>query len=281
MPTRLPRLWWIAFCLGLTAGQATADTLHIIELRHRPATEVQALIQPLLRADEGISGSGYRLFLRASESRRREIEQLVTTLDVASRQLTVTVRQGVAHDDRQARDAVSVEMDIGNRGRVVISGDASAAGARGQNRLSYRSQRQSSSADETHTQVLRVQDGQRAFIRVGQSAPVVERVLLLTGRREAVLAQGSRYQDFTTGFDLLPRVRGDRVQLEITPRLTDTRGADGSYRFQELQTTVTARLGEWIDVGELMGQSSEVNRAILAGERSQARERAIFSIKVE
>jgi len=271
MPTGLRRL---ALVVCLIASQAVADTLHVIPLRHRPVAEIQSLIQPLLHADEGIGGSGYQLILRATETRRREIEQLIAKLDVAARQLTVTVRHGVVREERRARDAVS--GDVGGRARVIIPGDNGAGPG-----LRYRGERSTSTGNSAFSQVVRVQDGQRAFIRVGQSVPAVERVLILTGRRAAVVAQGVRFEEFTTGFDVLPRVHGDTVELEITPRLTSPRSADGTFRFQELRTTVTIRLGEWIDLGVLLGETSDVNRAILNSARSQANERATVALKVE
>ena len=272
MPTSLRGLALVA-CL--IASQVVADTLHVIALHHRPASEIQPLVQPLLRADEGVSGSGYQLILRASDARKREIEQLVAKLDVAARQLTVTVRHEIVHDEQRARDAVSGRVDIGNRARVTIGDNSVDPGLR------YRGERSKSSGDSAFSQVIRVRDGQRAFVRVGQSVPSVERVLTLTGRRTAVVAQGIRFEEFTTGFDVLPRVRGDTVQLEITPHLTSPRSADGTYRFQELRTTVTARLGEWIDLGLILGESSDVSRAILNSARSQTSERATISMKVE
>ena len=96
----------LALLACLIASQAIADTLHVIGLRHRPVAEIQPLIQPLLRPGEAVGGSGYQLILRATDSRRREIEQLVAKLDVAARQLIVTVHHGSLHDDQRARDAV-------------------------------------------------------------------------------------------------------------------------------------------------------------------------------
>src|SRR5581483_6057260 len=106
-----------------------------------------------------------------------------------------------------------------------------------------------------------VQDGNSAFIRTGQSVPAVERVLVLTGQRAAIAASGVRFEEFATGFDVRPRVIGRTVQLEITPRLAGPPSADGTLRFSELRTTVTARLGDWVDLGALVGHRSEVNRA--------------------
>src|SRR5581483_4983582 len=105
--------------LFLAAAAVNADTLHIIETRHRPASEIEQVLRPLLRPDEALSASGYRLILRASDARREEMERLVAALDVAPRQLTITVRQGIGFDDKRQRDAVSGEVGVGSRGRVI------------------------------------------------------------------------------------------------------------------------------------------------------------------
>jgi hypothetical protein len=270
----------IAALLVLVAGiTVAADSLHVIELRHRLANEIEPVVRPLLRPDEGLTGSGYQLFLRASEPRRDEIRRFVAALDVAARQLTITVRQSLGHDDKRQRDAVSGEVGVGARGRVIV-GEREGT-ARGRDSLQVRSERRNSSSEESKLQTIRVQDGKRAFLRVGQSVPVVEHIIVLTGRGAVLTSQGLAARDLTTGFDVLPRVRGDVVLLEITPRLAGPNTADGTLRFQELQTTVTARLGQWIDLGSVVGESSEVHRAILQSGSAQSGERATISLKVE
>lgn len=272
----------LVFLSLLPAVPALADTLHTIALRHRPAVELQPLIEPLLRAGEAVSGTGFQLILRASESRREEIERLVARLDVAARQLTITVRQGVTREQRQARDAVSGEVEVGQRERIVIPDATDGHRAGDRDGLRYRLDRRESNAASQKTQILRVQDGQRAFIRIGQSARTVERVLALAGRRRLVPVENAHYQDFVSGFDVLPRVRGQTVLLEITPTLASpAQGGAGTYRFHELQTVVTARFGEWIDLGEIVGASSEINRAILQSANMRSAESTGIYVKVE
>lgn len=279
MPTRRLR-WFTAFLVLFAAGAPAADALYIIPLRHRPAHEIEPLLRPLLRSDEALSASGYQLLLRARETRRSEIERIVATLDVAPRQLTVTVRQATAQEDRRKRDALGAEADVGSRGRIIV-GEGGEREGRGRASARYRFERRSTTADQARTQMLRVQDGSPAFIRVGQAAPVVERIIVLTGRGAAVAAQGIALRDFSTGFDVLPRVRGDVVHLEITPRLSGPTASAHLFRFHELQTTVTARLGEWIDLGAIARQSSEVHRAILQSAARQSGEQVSITLKIE
>lgn len=264
--------------LLLAATALPADTLHVITLRNRPAAEIESAIRPLLRPDEALSATGYQLLLRASEARRQEIEKMVAALDVAPRQLMVTVRQAVERTDARRHNSISGDIDVGSRGRVSVG---EGTGDRRRDGVRYRIERRESTVDNAQTHTVRVQDGQRAFIRVGQSVPVVERIVVMTGRGPTLAARGLTLHDFTTGFDVLPRVRGERVQLEITPRLSGPRSAEGLFQFQELQTTVTTKLGEWIDLGAMIGDASDVHRAILERSSSQSGERMSITLKVE
>src|SRR5436190_20548413 len=83
-------------CAFLLNAAVAADTLQVIELHHRSAAEVEPILRPLLKPDEALSATGYQLILRVNETRRAEIERLVATLDVAPRQLLLTVRQTTA-----------------------------------------------------------------------------------------------------------------------------------------------------------------------------------------
>jgi type II secretory pathway component GspD/PulD (secretin) len=124
-------------------------------------------------------------------------------------------------------------------------------------------------------------DGQRASIRIGQSVPHVKQILAL-GRRQILIAQGIELQDVTTGFDILPRVHGDRVRMEITPRLSTLRdSATGLADFRELSTTVEIRLGEWIDLGTILGHRNEIDRAILESAATESGERRTIRLKIE
>lgn len=269
-----------ALFVFLAAGAFAADMLHIIPLRHRPAEEIAPLIRPLLRSDEGLAASGYQLVLRASAPRRSEVERMIAALDVAPRQLTLTVRHSLALGSERRRDSVGGDVAIGSRGRVGV-GDGDEHEGRRRDSLRYRFERRTTANDAAHTQMLRVQDGSPAFIRVGQSAPVIERIVVLSGRAGVVAAQGIALRDFSTGFDVLPRVRGDVVHLTITPRLAGPRETGNVFRFQELQTTVTARIGEWIDIGAVAARSSDVHRAILESASTATGERAAIAVKVE
>lgn len=268
----------------LACAVYASDSVHIIELQHRPAAEIAPALRPLLRPDEALSATDYRLIVRMRYARVKEIEQLVRQLDVARRQLTVTVRHTTTDDSNRTRQAVRGELELGKRGRVVVPGrteDNRGTVTGRRDGLEYQAENRRSASRSDQTQSLRVQDGATAYIRAGQSVPHIQRILTLSGGRP-VLLEGVALHDVTTGFEVRPQVRGDTVQLDITPRLaTVADPARGLINFHELRTTVHARLGEWVDLGQVVGVHSEINRAILDSRTTEGVEQQTILLKIE
>ena len=276
--------WTLTAALLLAASVYAADALRIIELKHRPALEVVPLVRPLLGPEDAVSATDYRLIVRAPPSTIAEVERVVRELDVARRQLTISVRQVEAGARDRSTHGVEGEVDIGDRGRVrlpkamrghetVIIGDP--------NGVQYRGGERRTTGRSEQTQQLRVQDGASAYLRIGQSIPQVQRVLALSGNG-AVAYDTVVMRDATTGFDVRPQVRGDRVQLDIVPRVarvSDPR--NGIIDFREAATTVTVKLGEWIELGQVLNQGSAVNRAILSRDAERAEEQWQVWLKVD
>ena len=273
----------VALTALLTLAGVSAEEARIIQLKHRPAGEIIPLIRPLLGPEDALSGMDYRLIVRTSDRNLKEIERLLTQLDVAPRQLRITVEQRVADDRDTATHSVAGEVQIGDKARIKLpekSPDDRGLVVQKDNLRLRTDQRTTAGRNET-TQTVMALEGQRASIRIGQSVPHVKKILAL-GRGQVLIAQGIELQDVTTGFDVLPRVSGDRVRMEITPRLSTLRDpATGLADFQELATTVEVRLGEWIDLGTILGHRNEIDRAILESAATESGERRTIRLKIE
>jgi hypothetical protein len=268
--------------LILTPVIAAADEARILYLKHRPAQEVIPAIRPLLGPGDALGGADYRLIVRTSDARLREIERVLPQLDVAQRQWRITVWQGVSADDAIDSQSLSGETRAG-KARILLPGKPGED--RGvvvrQGGLRYNVSRRTAASDNGMTQTVLTQDGQRAYIRVGQSVPHVREILALA-RNRVVLTQGVALQDVTTGFEVVPHVHGDSVRLEITPRLATLEDpATGLADFQELSTTIEAKPGEWIDLGAVLGGRDAIGRAILESGSSTAGERRTVRLKIE
>jgi len=273
----------VALIAVLASAGVSAEEMRVIQLKHRPAGEIIPLIRPLLGPEDALSGTDYRLIVRTSDRNLKDIERLLAQLDVAQRQLRITVEQRVADDRDTTSHSVEGEVKIGDKARIKLPENSS--DNRGlvvqKDKLRFRTGQRTTTDRNEATQTVMTLDGQRASIRIGQSVPHVKQILAL-GRRQILIAQGIELQDVTTGFDVLPRVHGDRVRMEITPRLSTLRDpATGLADFQELSTTVEVRLGEWIDLGTILGHRNEIDRAILESAATESGERRTIRLKIE
>jgi type II secretory pathway component GspD/PulD (secretin) len=273
----------LAFAALLALSAAGADETRVIQLKHRPASEVMPLIHPLLGPDDVLNGMDYRLIIRTSDRNLKEVERILAQVDVARQRLRITVEQASAGDRATTSQSVTGAARIGDKARVTLPAKPPQKGGLvvQKDGLRYQANRRTTAASNANTQTVMTMDGQRAWIRIGQSAPHVRKILALS-RRQLVLIQDIELQDVTTGFDVLPRVHGDRVLVEITPRLSSLRNpATGLADFQELSTTVETKLGEWLDLGEILENRGEVHRAILESAGTTADARRTVRIKIE
>lgn len=133
-------------------------------------------------------------------------------------------------------------------------------------------------SDEGASQQLQVLEGRWATIRAGQAIPQVT----LHTRPSGEVEQGIEYRDVETGFEVRPQVRGERVMLEVRPfRAAPSRRGGGVIEQQELSTTVSGRLGEWIDLGGVAEQRRESGSGTIYSTRERGQQTRDVRIKVE
>ncbi len=283
------RLLLLLLCLAFIPPGATADELHLIELRHRTAEELLPILSPVVPAHEALTGRGHQLIHRGSPQTRRQLEQLLARLDVGAQSLTLTIRQTSVQDAERTRYTVSGAASAGGNTRVTVTRPPAAGHEPGASitvggdsgHLRVDASARTTRAQGESVQTLRVRDGARAHIRIGQSVPHVRTILAMTNN-QTVISQGVELQDVTTGFDVLPRARGDQILLEITPRLSSLASPGiGLVNFSELRTTVMVKRGEWVDLGQLGGTGREVRRALLdsASQREDGRRTVLLRVE--
>ena len=90
----------------------------------------------------------------------------------------------------------------------------------------------------------------------------------------STVVAGTAFAESGTGFHVLPRLSGDLVTLELWAE--NTRGEGPVVVGQDLRTTVTGRLGEWIEVGSAIHQAETRAKEILgASFRAVSEERSV------
>jgi hypothetical protein len=273
--------------LGLLVlvGLARAeDTLEIIPLQNRTPEEMIPRLQPFLEPGGALTGMQGNLILRASPANRAQIKQALAALDVAPRQLLITVRQSLDRTHAQQSfvlhgridtDSVDIDVPPGGRGgtQVEIGDGHLHIGAR----LDDRSLNQTSQV----SQQVRVADGGRAMIQTGVELPLTLRETVNDRYGQSVRESVVFYRA-GSGFHVAPQLIGDRVTLEIHPvQQTLDAAAPRSVVGQQLHTTISGRLGEWIALGGGDTQDQQERRRLLGTSQGNARETGQVWLKVD
>ncbi len=282
--------WIAAVALSVATGVALAQTsVEVIPLHYRKAEQVLPVIQPLLGRESSVSAFQNQLVVRATPAELAQVRRVLASIDTAPRRLLITVRQDA--DSERERREVEVSGSIGNdQARVTVPGSGSRSGGNvvlreGDDRLRARvidAQRSSSSST---AQTLQVLEGYSAFIRIGESRPLPSRQVVRTivnGQLVERVVESTEYRDANVGFNVLPRVQGDRVTLEINPQhdtFEDSRR--GSVNVQRVTTTVSGRLGEWIDLGGVSAARSDERSVLLGRSSGRVDDRRGVQVKVE
>lgn len=281
----MKRLITLLFCLLPTLAIAQQE-MEIIPLKNRTVDQVMPVIRPLVEPGGALSGMNNQLILRASRKNRDEIKQALAALDTPARQLVIRVTQN--RDAVMNRSGAEAFGSVGNDhvrvtqsptgvaaggGTVVIKQGSSAVGAQV---VETRSTRTASAA-----QSVQVVEGGRAFINVGQSVPLPMQQVVL-GPGGAIVTNTTVYRDIGQGFYAEPRLAGDRVMLEISPQF-DTPGnaGYGSVNTQRVSTTISGRLGEWIELGGSGQQAAGSQRGNLSVGTSDIRDNRSIWLLVE
>lgn len=284
------KLLCLAAAAVAAAAFAQATVLEVIPLRYRTAAEVIPVIQPLLPPGGSVSGLQGQLIVRTTPANLEDIRRVLDRIDTAPRQLLISVRQDA--DSEASRSAAEVSGSVGGpQGRVTVppSGRDSRGGTvvirEGDDAVRARVLETRGAASERGTQTIRALEGREAFIRVGQSVPVrgqQVRRTVVGGQVVEQVVNTTEYREVATGFYVLARVAGDRVTLDVSPqRESLSRQAPGAVDVQSVVTTVSGRLGEWIEIAAI-GQDASGRETVLLGRSVAAsREQRRVLVRVE
>ena len=247
------------------AGPAFAQgTLEVIPLRHRTAEQVIPILRPLLEPGGALSGQYNQLIVRTSPGNLAQIRSALDAIDRPARRLLISVRFDAAQD--------TARRDVQGAVRITSEGNSSAA---------VRIDNTSSRQDERVDQRVQVLEGGRATIATGQSRPLRQRQVIRTPGGQ-VVQESTVIQDATTGFEVVPRLSGGDVILEIAPQRENfAPGRSGAIQGERIASTMSARLGEWFELGGTASSSSRSESGILSSrDGTAAGDRRIW-VKVE
>jgi type II secretory pathway component GspD/PulD (secretin) len=248
---------------------AEETVLEVIPLSNRPATEIQPLIEPLLSSGDTVTGRDFSLIVKTTPARLVEIKNLIKKIDTAATNLTIRVMQ--------SKDKTAAELNAGADVGVVIPLPHPEK-ARGRiNARLHQSQQRSHNNSE---QLIRVLEGQQAYIQTGTNNPVQNITQYNYGSGQRVVSTQTLYIDATTGFYVLPRLNGDEVQLEISP-WSNTMKPAGLIETQSAQTVIRTKLGQWVEIGAVDEQSQHSGSGLFSTQQGQSQNAVRILLHVE
>jgi hypothetical protein len=250
-PIRLAGL--LAMLLAASA-LAQQSVLEVITLKYRTAEQVIPLLQPFVDRDGSLSGMQNQLIVRTSPANLAELRRILDQVDSRPRQLLITVRQDVDLATARREADLSGRVGIGDSAGIAVPGNRSRSdglvvqGGSGNTFVRGRISARDVVASDANMQRVQVLEGNVAFIRAGQSVPVPSQQVVQTPYGTQIV-QSTQFRDFNTGFQVLPRVSGDTVTVEINPQRERPGRYPGTGNVQSVSTVVSAPLGEWMEIG--------------------------------
>lgn len=281
----LPLVAAVAMLACAAAGHAQQTVLEVITLNYRSADQVIPILKPLLAPGGTISGMQNRVIVRTTPENLVQLRQVLGMVDNAPRRLLVSVKQDAGGSS--SLDEAEISGSIGNdRARATVPGTASNQGGsveirRGDDKAKGRVLRSQSASTDRSVQTLQVLEGNEAFIRVGQSVAIPGGSVTISPLG-AQATQSTEYKDVGTGFRVRPRVNGNNVTLEISTQ-RDSMADPNAQQFnvQRVDTVISGRLGQWMELGGIGQQSVQQDSRALSRSSNIGADDSRILLKVE
>lgn len=276
--------WMIAFCLFVWVNLAWAanTVIETIQLKYRNAEQVLPMIRPLVDKEGAVTGINNQLIIRTTPRNLEQIKSILAQIDTRPRRLMITVKQNARLEDQKTGTGISGNIEIGKDGRVSVKGSKVRPNVeirQGGSEVGLDVHSTRSISDDATTQKIQVLEGYPAFIQTGSAIPLPQQTIISNGQNTTI-TNSVTYQDVTTGFNVIPRIQGDQVTLEIQPR-KNVLGHGGTVQIQEAATIVSGRLGEWIEIGGIGQEAHQEGAGTVYSTRSTSNKTGSILLKVE
>jgi type IV pilus assembly protein PilQ len=264
----------LIFSLAVLISASLAAEVAVIKVNYRSAAEILPQVQDLL-SPEGKASVDTRtnsLIVVDTKESVAKMQAFVASIDKPAEQVKVRFRfqeQGVSAN----RGVGASGTASGEHGSVTIGGDRrEGVHVRARDRVVNRQGNTES--------FISVMSGSPAYLWVGKEVPFTERWVYFT-HHYAHVVETVNFQRVETGFEVLPIVAGNTVQIQIIPRISSFDREEQVVRLTEASTTLTVPKGQWVTIGGTSTQSNEVFRDILAYGSASTNSTLSLSLMVE
>lgn len=257
----------LLLCLSLSVQAAS----EVISLNYRTADEMLAVAQSVLGSEGRVTAYGNQLIVNAKPEKITELRTLINQLDTQPKRLLISVD---TNDSSQQNDRGYQVNGSASIGGVDIEAGQGEVNGRDQVRIIRRS-----TANRTGgVQQIQTNEGYPALIQVGQSVPLTSTT---TGPYGQIYNQ-TQYRNVTQGFYVTATLTGDIVHVSISSNNDKlSQSQTGAIDIQSTDTRVSGRLGQWINIGGVSGQSQGEQGDFLQKRNTQGSQDMNIRLKVE
>ena len=271
-------LLFISFVLILSLAilvSLSSAEVAVIKVDYREASDLLPMVKTLL-SPEGKASLDERtnsIIVVDTSTSIAEIQAFVATMDKPAEQVRVRFRfQETSH---------STDRDISTSGRYSGAHGSVSIGGAEEDGVHIRAHDSRSQHRGQTESFISVMSGSSAYLWVGREIPFTQRWAYLT-HTHAHEVETVEFQRVETGFEVRPVVAGDRVHIEIVPRISSLEDRErGVIRLTEASTKVTVLRGQWVTIGGTSEQSNDAIRAILSTGSSSSNSTLSLSLMVE
>ena len=276
----------LIFVFSISPAMAESMKLEIIELKSGVVSDIVPVLKPLVAKGGTVTGMNGKIIIKSTPSNLKQLKQVLAELDKAPRRLMISVKQNVDGSLKQSESGLSgryisgnvkIESpDISNEGAIIQGQDSDG------NVIRYRTIETRTRSEDRNVFRIQTLEGHPAHINVGNSVPIPTQSTVITAGGVVTTTGGVEYRDVTSGFYVLHRLQGDNVTLLVAPKLSRTTpGQAAIFDIQEVETTASGKLGEWIQIGGATQHFNDDGRRNVIRTKQRGQEARNVLIKVE
>jgi type II secretory pathway component GspD/PulD (secretin) len=255
--------------LTLSLGAQAAS--EVITLNYRTADDMLTVAQSVLGSEGRVTAYGNQLIVNAKPGKIVELRTLLNQLDTQPKRLLISVDTNDASQQDDRGYQVNGSTSIGG-----VDIEAGQGEVRGRDQV--RIIRRSTASRSGGVQQIQTSEGYPALIQVGQSVPLTSTT---TGPYGQVYNQ-TQYRNVTQGFYVTATLTGDIVHVSISSNNDKlSQSQSGAIDIQSTDTRVSGRLGEWISIGGVNGQSQADQSEFLQKRHTRGSQDMNMRLKVE
>jgi len=241
--------------LLVTCSFSAMAATEIVPLKYHTSADLLPVAQDYIGKEGQVSAYGNQLIVNADQRKIDELKALLAQLDTKPKRLLISV--DTSDNNTQGNQGYSVNGAKPSQTRIISYNTASRDGG---------------------VQQVQTSEGAPALIQVGQSIPLTSSQTDSYGD----LRSQTEYRNVTQGFYVTANVTGDIVHLSIsTNRDRMSQERPDVVNVQSTDTTVTGRLGEWILLAGVNGQTQADKQGRGRSYSTQGRDDMTLRVKVD